>query len=246
MTGCGTPPGHRAAAPNALSKLDVTKTALQLAADRSRWESLVRFDAISRCRISLDVDGKYEAWLLTWLPGQHTVWHDHGGSEGAFVVLQGILTEQRAAVRLDSPPSAEPSPSSSHTSPCAHSIGDTFTCSETPRRDRPSACNSTCRRQLRSASTASAATDWLTPEPPRQETTGWPTPRRAPYRCDGALAPRSARAHDHERSGVVNDGDGKAAKHTSLLRIHGDVASRLDLLVWSSPNSVMEERNIAR
>jgi Cysteine dioxygenase type I len=62
------------------AKLDVTRTALQLAADRSRWEGLIRFDAISRCRISLDVDGEYEAWLLTWLPGQHTVWHDHGGS----------------------------------------------------------------------------------------------------------------------------------------------------------------------
>jgi hypothetical protein len=108
MTGCGTPPGNRSAAPNARPNVDVTRTALQLAADRSRWEGLVRFDAISRCRISLDVGVQYEAWLLTWLPGQHTVWHDHGGSDGAFVVLQGILTEQRAAVRLDSPPSAEP------------------------------------------------------------------------------------------------------------------------------------------
>ena len=108
MTSCGTPPGHRAAAPNALPNVDVTRTSLQLAADRSRWEGLVRLDAISRCRIPLDVDGQYEAWLLTWLPGQHTGWHDHGGSDRAFVVLQGILTEQRAAVRLDSPPSAEP------------------------------------------------------------------------------------------------------------------------------------------
>ena len=108
ITACGTPPGYRAAARNELPNVDVTKTALQLAADRPRWKDLVRFDEISPRRISLDVDRRYEAWLLTWLPGQHTVWHDHGGSDGAFVVLQGILTEQRAAVRLDSPPSAEP------------------------------------------------------------------------------------------------------------------------------------------
>src|SRR5215217_5628695 len=38
---------------------------------------------------------------------------------------------------------------------------------------------------------------------------GWPTPRRAPYRCDGAPTPGGARAHDHERAGVVNDGDGQ-------------------------------------
>ena len=108
MTSYGTPPGHRAAAPTALPNVEVSKTALQLAADRSRWEGLVRFHAISRYRISLDVDGQYEAWLLTWLPGQHTGWHDHGGSGGAFVVLQGILTEQRADVRLESQPSPKP------------------------------------------------------------------------------------------------------------------------------------------
>jgi len=33
MTGRGTPPGHRAAAPNALPNVDVTRTTLQLAAD---------------------------------------------------------------------------------------------------------------------------------------------------------------------------------------------------------------------
>jgi hypothetical protein len=43
------------------AKLDVTRTALQLAADRSRWEGLIRFDAISRCRVSLDVDGEWRA-----------------------------------------------------------------------------------------------------------------------------------------------------------------------------------------
>jgi predicted metal-dependent enzyme (double-stranded beta helix superfamily) len=32
-------------------------------------------------------------WLLTWLPGQGTDLHDHGGSAGAFHVLTGSLTE---------------------------------------------------------------------------------------------------------------------------------------------------------
>lgn len=161
MTSYGTPPAHPAAAPTAPPNVDVTKTALQLAANRSRWEGLIRFDAISRYRISLDADGQYEAWLLTWLPGQHTGWHDHGGSGGAFVVLQGILTEQRADVRLDSQPSPKPFAQqyAQDGSACAHSMVDTSTCSETTRRDRPSACTFTCPRQLRSAPTASAATD---------------------------------------------------------------------------------------
>ena len=41
-------------------------------------------------------DEHHEAWLLTWLPGQGTRWHDHGGSAGAFAVLQGSLVERTA------------------------------------------------------------------------------------------------------------------------------------------------------
>ncbi|MBB5872453.1 mannose-6-phosphate isomerase-like protein (cupin superfamily) [Allocatelliglobosispora scoriae] len=36
----------------------------------------------------------FEVWLLTWLPGQHTELHDHGGSAGAFTVVAGSLTEE--------------------------------------------------------------------------------------------------------------------------------------------------------
>ena len=35
-----------------------------------------------------------ELWLLTWLPGQHTKPHDHGGAAGAFTVLSGELSER--------------------------------------------------------------------------------------------------------------------------------------------------------
>lgn len=34
-----------------------------------------------------------ELWLLSWLPGQHTGAHDHGGAAGAFTVLLGELAE---------------------------------------------------------------------------------------------------------------------------------------------------------
>ena len=36
-------------------------------------------------------------WLLSWLPGQGTVLHDHGGSSGAFAVVRGTLSEVVAA-----------------------------------------------------------------------------------------------------------------------------------------------------
>ncbi len=88
---------------------DTTAIALRLGANRSLWEGLVRYDATSRYYARLAAEPTYEAWLLTWLPGQGTDWHDHGGSAGAFVVLQGVLTEQRAQVQPDGPPRIVPS-----------------------------------------------------------------------------------------------------------------------------------------
>lgn len=35
----------------------------------------------------------YEAWLLSWPPGTAIEPHDHGDSNGAFVVIRGELTE---------------------------------------------------------------------------------------------------------------------------------------------------------
>jgi hypothetical protein len=35
-----------------------------------------------------------EVWLLTWLPGQGTHPHDHGGAAGSFTVLHGEVVEE--------------------------------------------------------------------------------------------------------------------------------------------------------
>jgi rhodanese-related sulfurtransferase len=35
----------------------------------------------------------HDIWVISWLPGQSTGFHDHGGSSGAFVVATGILEE---------------------------------------------------------------------------------------------------------------------------------------------------------
>ncbi len=71
-------------------------TALRLAADSARWRPLVDFDPDRRYFRRLVADEHHEAWLLTWLPGQGTDWHDHGGSGGALVLLQGALVERTA------------------------------------------------------------------------------------------------------------------------------------------------------
>ena len=76
--------------------VDLADTARRLARQRTLWQGLVDFDPITRFYARLLADHDHEAWLLTWLPGQGTHWHDHGGSGGAFVVLQGTLVEGTA------------------------------------------------------------------------------------------------------------------------------------------------------
>jgi rhodanese-related sulfurtransferase len=41
----------------------------------------------------------YDIWVISWLPGQSTGFHDHGSSSGAFVVATGILEEHRPGER---------------------------------------------------------------------------------------------------------------------------------------------------
>jgi hypothetical protein len=41
----------------------------------------------------------YEIWVISWLPGQSTGFHDHGASSGAFAVATGILEEHRPGER---------------------------------------------------------------------------------------------------------------------------------------------------
>src|ERR1039458_2150637 len=58
------------------------------------WPALVRYDSATRWYRRLARDRDYEIWLLSWLPGQRTDFHDHGGSAGAFTVVRGELRER--------------------------------------------------------------------------------------------------------------------------------------------------------
>src|SRR4249919_2904047 len=78
------------------SPINLVKIATSLADQRALWEPLVSYDSVARYYVRLAREHEFEAWLLTWLPGQGTDWHDHGGSGGAFVVLQGAVVEGTA------------------------------------------------------------------------------------------------------------------------------------------------------
>jgi Cysteine dioxygenase type I len=68
--------------------------ARRLARRPDRWFDRLRFDTRRRHYTRISSTPTYEAWLLTWLPGQATRLHDHGGSSGAFVVVEGALRER--------------------------------------------------------------------------------------------------------------------------------------------------------
>jgi predicted metal-dependent enzyme (double-stranded beta helix superfamily) len=86
-----------------LSLIDVTHPAAgraslaqvvrSLAASPQRWAGLVRYRSGERWYQRLDQAESHELWLLSWLPGQRTGFHDHFGSAGAFAVVSGELQE---------------------------------------------------------------------------------------------------------------------------------------------------------
>lgn len=67
-----------------------------LAARERQWLGLVRYTEGTRWYKRLIDGGDHEVWLLSWLPGQGTGFHDHGDSAGAFVVARGALQEWTA------------------------------------------------------------------------------------------------------------------------------------------------------
>ena len=78
--------------PKCRPRINLADTVARLAEQRTLWESLVRYDPVSRYYARMSSEPYYEAWLLTWVPGQGTDWHDHGGSAGAFLTVRGTLT----------------------------------------------------------------------------------------------------------------------------------------------------------
>ncbi|MFB8240477.1 cysteine dioxygenase family protein [Kitasatospora purpeofusca] len=66
----------------------------EIAADRDRWEPLVHYDALTRWYARLETGPGYEVWLLSWLPGQSSGFHDHGTSSGVMTVVSGELVER--------------------------------------------------------------------------------------------------------------------------------------------------------
>jgi hypothetical protein len=108
LSRCATP----TTPPTLLSPASLAEIALTVARRPREWLSLVRYQTGQRWYRRLAWDEGHELWLLSWLPGQRTGFHDHGRSAGAFAVASGWLVEQAA-------PGAQPKPALRTLSPGA-------------------------------------------------------------------------------------------------------------------------------
>jgi hypothetical protein len=66
---------------------------VSLFASSDGWMDKVRLRADRRWYERLYLGPDHDIWVISWLPGQSTGFHDHGASSGAFVVATGILEE---------------------------------------------------------------------------------------------------------------------------------------------------------
>lgn len=75
-----------------------------VAADRRIWEPHHSLDSEHRVSVRLGVEGDVETWVISWMPGHDTGFHDHGASAGAFCIARGTLVEDLLTLR-DTPDS---------------------------------------------------------------------------------------------------------------------------------------------
>ena len=76
-----------------MSPAQLRAATTRIASRRELWADLVVHDPDVRWYQPLYWSQSCDVWLLSWLRGQDTDWHDHGGSSGSFGVADGNLTE---------------------------------------------------------------------------------------------------------------------------------------------------------
>jgi hypothetical protein len=74
----------------------------RIARDPGLWRDLVNLDAEHRHYAQLWRDDHVDVWVISWMNGHDTGFHDHDLSSGAVAIVVGELAEERLAI--DGPP----------------------------------------------------------------------------------------------------------------------------------------------
>lgn len=73
-------------------------TLLEWAAREDAWSPLVRHDDDERVHVLIHRDADVEVYVVSWMDGQDTGFHDHDESSAAITVLAGTVTEERLSL----------------------------------------------------------------------------------------------------------------------------------------------------
>ena len=81
-----------------MSQPALCETLLEWAERRERWAPLARHDPDERTYVLLHRDEHVELYLVCWMPGHDTGFHDHDESAAAIAVVQGAVSEERLSL----------------------------------------------------------------------------------------------------------------------------------------------------
>jgi predicted metal-dependent enzyme (double-stranded beta helix superfamily) len=74
------------------------RLASQVAAEPGAWRPLVNLDIEHRHYAQLWRDDHLDVWVISWMNGHDTGFHDHDLSSGAVAVVEGELVEERLTI----------------------------------------------------------------------------------------------------------------------------------------------------
>ena len=81
-----------------LSRQELRELVTRIAAQPERWRPLVRYGFPDRHFEQLWRDDHVDVWVISWMNGNDTGFHDHDLSRGAVAVVEGEIIEERLVV----------------------------------------------------------------------------------------------------------------------------------------------------
>jgi hypothetical protein len=78
-----------------LERAELRRLVAEIAAAPDAWRDLIRRDATRRRFEQLWRDGHVDIWVISWMSGHDTGFHDHDVSSGAVAVVEGEIVEER-------------------------------------------------------------------------------------------------------------------------------------------------------
>ena len=81
-----------------LERAELRELVSSIAADPAAWRALVRTGGENRHFAQLWRDDHIDVWVISWMHGNDTGYHDHDLSRGAVAVVEGEIVEERLAL----------------------------------------------------------------------------------------------------------------------------------------------------